>query len=272
MNAKTKTAEKNQVTVINTESTVIATVPEMPESQMMPVIEKIMALDNFDVDRFEKLLMLKREEDDRFAKQAFFAALSTFQSQIPTITKSKTASFQHNDGIGKTEYSYASIDDIDKAIKPFLSSNGLTYHFEQIQENGLVDVTCVVSHALGHSQRCSMTSTPDNSGRKNAIQQIASTITYLRRYTLTGALGICTADNDDDAMSSEAIQQDAPQQEAAAATYPVDSFKKNFPSWKKAISEGRKSHDEIIMRAEAKAPLTQTQKSQIMSIQQKSQS
>ena len=48
------------------------------------------------------------------------------------------------------------------------------------------------------SEACSMPGTPDMSGNKNALQQAASAVTYLRRYTLTGALGIATADTDID--------------------------------------------------------------------------
>jgi len=38
----------------------------------------------------------------------------------------------------------------------------------------------------------------DKSGGKNDIQAIASSVTYLRRYTLTGALGISTCEDDND--------------------------------------------------------------------------
>lgn len=65
-------------------------------------------------------------------------------------------------------------------------------------ENGVITVRCIVSHKSGHQEFCEMMSTPDQSGGKNNIQQSASAITYLRRYTLTGALGIAAADEDID--------------------------------------------------------------------------
>ena len=43
-----------------------------------------------------------------------------------------------------------------------------------------------------------MSAPADSSGSKNPVQQIGSTMTYLQRYTLIGALGLTTADKDDD--------------------------------------------------------------------------
>ncbi|MNL48938.1 ERF superfamily protein [compost metagenome] len=47
-----------------------------------------------------------------------------------------------------------------------------------------------------------MQAMPDNSGKKNAIQQVASTITYLQRYTLLAATGVATKGQDDDARGA----------------------------------------------------------------------
>ncbi|PHM58736.1 DNA recombination protein RecT [Xenorhabdus stockiae] len=120
--------------------------------------------------------------------------MAAFQSSLPTIKKLKQADF----GPGKAKYKYASLDDISEQIKPFLQQFGLSYRFEQEMEGGVITVKCIVSHKSGHQEICEMMSTPDQSGGKNNIQQSASAITYLRRYTLTGALGIATADEDID--------------------------------------------------------------------------
>ena len=53
---------------------------------------------------------------------------------------------------------------------------------------------------------------PDTSGKKNEIQSRGSTITYLQRYTLIGALGLTTADEDIDAR----IPQETITEEQAA--------------------------------------------------------
>ena len=113
--------------------------------------------------------------------------MSQFQSICPDILKTKKA---HNS-------SYAPLGDIVAQIREPLASCGLSYRFEQDHTNG-IKVRCVVSHIDGHAESTEMTAGADTSGSKNAIQGIASTVTYLSRYTLTSALGIATADADMD--------------------------------------------------------------------------
>ena len=62
-------------------------------------------------------------------------------------------------------------------------------------------MTCVLFHELGHETRNTLKGPPDNSGNKNPLQAIESTVTSLQRYTLKAALGIA-AGNDDDANGS----------------------------------------------------------------------
>lgn len=47
-----------------------------------------------------------------------------------------------------------------------------------------------------------MDAAPDNSGKKNAIQSIASAVTYMQRYTLLAATGMSTKGMDDDGNSA----------------------------------------------------------------------
>lgn len=49
-------------------------------------------------------------------------------------------------------------------------------------------------------------------------------------------------------------------------TYPQDDFEKNFPSWEKAILSGKKTAADVVATVERKAPLTEEQRSIILSI------
>jgi hypothetical protein len=51
-----------------------------------------------------------------------------------------------------------------------------------------------------------MSAPPDASGGKNTIQQIASTVTYLQRYTLLAITGVATKGQDDDARGAQPEQ------------------------------------------------------------------
>ncbi|WP_322745961.1 ERF family protein [Rouxiella badensis] len=169
------------------------TVSQVINNAPMRLIEMAVS-NNADIEKLEKLLELQTKWDAEQARKSYLASMASFQAALPTIKKLKSADF----GNGKAKYKYASLDDIAEQIRPFLERFGLSYRFEQSMENGVITVCCVCSHKDGHSERCSMVASPDASGGKNNIQQSASAVTYLRRYTLTGALGIVTADEDID--------------------------------------------------------------------------
>lgn len=148
---------------------------------------------NADLDKLERLMDLQDRWNADQAKNAYSQALAKFQSELGPIIKTRQA---HNS-------KYADLDDIAQAIRPILDKNGLSYTFEQDQDQSGLKVTCVVRHSAGHSESNSLSAPNDTSGGKNQIQAIASTVTYLRRYTLTGALGITTGNEDSDGGKPE---------------------------------------------------------------------
>jgi hypothetical protein len=78
-------------------------------------------------------------------------------------------------------------------------------------------VTCIISHRDGYFEETTLSAGRDESGSKNSIQAVGSTLTYLQRMTLKAALGLAAAE-DDDGRSSE---QDA---EPEAYTPPAGSI------------------------------------------------
>ena len=70
------------------------------------------------------------------------------------------------------------------------------------QTDGSVTVTCHITHEAGHRESVTLSGPPDDSGKKNKIQQVGSTVTYLQRYTLLSSLGLATADQDDDGVAA----------------------------------------------------------------------
>jgi hypothetical protein len=68
----------------------------------------------------------------------------------------------------------------------------------------MVGVTCFLTHRMGHKDDGTYIEAPaDTSGKKNAIQAVGSTITFLQRYTLLAAVGLAPKDAipDDDGRS-----------------------------------------------------------------------
>ena len=168
--------------IVKVEPKEVAAQPVSPNQLIAMAVES-----GADVDKLEKLMELQERWDAKEAKKAFVEAMSRFQSTVPTLKKTKEG---HN-------YSYAPLGDIAEQIRQPLKECGLSYRFEMDHSSG-VAVTCVVTHIDGHSEKSFMNAAPDTSGSKNAIQAIGSTVTYLQRYTLIGALGLTTADQDID--------------------------------------------------------------------------
>lgn len=148
-----------------------------------------------DVDKMAQLMALSERWEANEARKAFVVALNAFKSNAPQIIKTKEVSF----GAGKTAYKHALSSVASEQIGEALSRVGISHRWETDQsEGGKIKVTCVLTHALGHSERVALEATPDTSGSKNSIQAIGSTVSYLQRYTLFASTGLVPKDADDD--------------------------------------------------------------------------
>lgn len=149
------------------------------------------------LEQIKELREMVEWHDKREAEKAFNAAMSKFRSEAITIAKNKRVGYETKEG-GSVGYSHATLDAVVDAAVPKLSEHGLSHRWETQQENGQITVTCVITHRDGHSQRTSLSAAPDNSGKKNSIQAIGSTVSYLERYTFMAATGLAAKGMDDD--------------------------------------------------------------------------
>lgn len=162
---------------------------------------------NADVETLSKLMDLQERWEQNIAKKEFLKALTKFQSIVPDIPKTKHVSFDSSRG-GKVDYWYAPLDKVIKIIQPYLKKCGLSYRFQfETTDKGKTKCTCLLSHAAGFTDdSSSMEADPDTSGVKNAIQSQGSTRSYLQRYTLYGALGLSTGEDDSDGRAPDGTQ------------------------------------------------------------------
>lgn len=152
------------------------------------------------IEVIRELKNMAKELADDGARRAFETAMSSAKAEMPTIFKNRVVDFSSSKG--RTHYAHEDLGGIAKAVDPILGKHGLSYRFETITEARTVKVVCVVSHREGHSVRNELVAAHDESGNKNSIQAIGSTVTYLQRYTLKAALGLA-ASTDDDGSKSE---------------------------------------------------------------------
>jgi hypothetical protein len=153
------------------------------------------------MDVLEKLMALQERWEKNQARKAFDAAMADAKAEIPTITKNRTVDFTSQKG--RTNYRHEDLAEIARTVDPIFAKHGLSYRFRTTSvPNEPVTVTCVVSHRDGYSEENTLSAGRDDSGNKNSIQAVGSTITYLQRYTLKAALGLA-ASNDDDGKTAE---------------------------------------------------------------------
>lgn len=148
------------------------------------------------VETLSKLMDLQERWEKNQARKAFASAISAAKAEMPKIIKGKKVDF--TTAKGRTNYQYEDLASIMDQVGPVLSRHGLSVRYRTSAEpNQPIVVTCIVSHAAGHEEENTLMAGRDDSGNKNSIQQIGSTVTYLQRYTLKAALGLAAAADDD---------------------------------------------------------------------------
>ncbi len=145
-----------------------------------------------DMAQLEKFMDLKERHDKNEARKDFTQALSNFKAEGVSIGKDKEVSYSG------TFYTHASLGNIISTATPILSRHGFSHRWETNQADGIITVTCILTHASGHSESTALQCGADVSGKKNPIQAIASTITYLERYTFLAITGLAVQDQVDD--------------------------------------------------------------------------
>lgn len=146
-----------------------------------------------DLERLQKLMDLQERWEANQARKAFVAAMAAFKAEPIQILKTKRVNIP-----GGAKFAHATLADVVDGICSSMGKHGLSHKWDTVQDNGAITVTCILTHEAGHCERTALTAAPDESGKKNAIQQIASTVTYLERYTLMAACGLAAKDMDDD--------------------------------------------------------------------------
>lgn len=206
----------------------------VPAQQMTTTPADLLAMavsQGADLDKLDKLMQLQERWEANEARKAFTVAMTGFRSEPVDIYKTKNVSFSD------TSYNHAELSDVTQAINPALAKHNLSFRWDVTQDGNAITVACSLTHIAGHSERVTMTAPPDDSGKKNRIQQIASTVTYLQRYTLLAITGMSTKGMDDDGRTAEDVLPEdreplTPEQEEAARDerkrqYFIAAYEKN---------------------------------------------
>ncbi len=174
----------------------------MDERELMPVVEitpetllQTAVQSGATIENLKALMDLYRLWKKDLAEAAFNKALNVFQENVAPIKRSSVVKYPSKNGM--VDFKFADLSEIMTTIKPALGRAGLSVNWANEDKDGKLNVTCFVSHTDGHKIAVSMEGEPDESGSKNKIQAKGSVITYMRRYTVSMALGIVTEDDTD---------------------------------------------------------------------------
>lgn len=138
-----------------------------------------------DLTKLQGLLDLQIQYEANEARKAFHKAMAEFKLNPPIITKDKQNK-QYNS-------MYTTLGNLVNTANPELSKHGLSSSWD-IKQNGVISVTCKITHRLGHCESATASAPVDVSGAKNPIQQIKSTITYLKAVTFESVTGLASTD------------------------------------------------------------------------------
>ncbi|MHB1799627.1 MAG: ERF family protein [Vulcanimicrobiaceae bacterium] len=200
----TKVTDKREMR----ETTVLAPVAVTPAELLQMAVAR-----GADIDKLEKLMELQLKWEANEARKAYMNAMAAFKASPPKLVKNKHVKFTTQKGV--TEYDHATLDSIVEIVGAALSAQGLQHSWRTEQlDGGLIKVTCILTHILGHTESTSLQGGRDESGGKNNIQAVGSTVSYLQRYTLLAITGLATGDMDDDGKQSEPVERITPQQAA----------------------------------------------------------
>ena len=160
---------------------------------VMAIIERAALNPDVDAAKMDQLFALQEKVLARNARTAYFRALAEMAGALPAVAEK---------GTGHNATKYAKWEDIQAAITPILGQHGFALSFRTKVEDKAIRITAILAHREGHTEENELLLPADNSGSKNAVQAVGSSITYGFRYTACALLNIQTGVTDDDGRAA----------------------------------------------------------------------
>ncbi|KRB26292.1 ERF family protein [Mesorhizobium sp. Root172] len=184
----------------------VAVVPgERREMTPMEMVGRALEM-GVSAEILKQMMDLRDREEARNAKMAFTKAVSAAKAELGPIMRTRAVDYTPS-GKERVYYRHEDLAGIEKQVTPVLTRYGLSYRYES--DNGPdrpITITCILEHVDGHFTRTPLSGPADNGAGKNSLQAIASTTTYLQRYTLKIALGLSVSHDDDGLKADEKLE------------------------------------------------------------------
>lgn len=182
------------------------------------------------VEELAKFMELLERQQANEARQAYMRAVTAFKRNAQTIYRDERAAFKaKNKDTGEysnVAYDFATLGHICEQIIAQMAEHSLSHRWVIEQPANQIRITCVLSHEQGHSETASIQYSADNSGSKNPLQAVNSSVTYGERTSLLAVCGIAVkSQGDDDAGAAGASQTERGEMREAAADMRKNSAK-----------------------------------------------
>lgn len=161
---------------------------------ILQIIQQVAMSPTADIDKMERLMAMHERFQAQQQKQQYDEALSLMQEELPVIGERGGI----RDKNGRIQSTYALWEDINEMIKPVMAKHGFAITFRTPRNERGIEVEAVLSHRAGHRETTSILLPTDTSGSKNAVQAVASSVSYGKRYTAGALLNFTTTGEDDD--------------------------------------------------------------------------
>lgn len=175
-----------------------AAVSQHDGGTMVALLDRIMRDPSMPMERINQAFDFYQRVQADHARKAYDAALAAAQAEFPAISKNRRVNFKAKGGGAETDYYHEDLAEIVEKCGPILAKHGISRKWRtRNAPNEPITVTCVLTHVAGHFEETTLCGPRDESGNKNGLQGIASTITYLERYTFKSAIGVASKHDDD---------------------------------------------------------------------------
>lgn len=193
---------------------------------ILSIVNRAASDPSVDIDKLERLMAMHERFQAKTAEQAYAEALAAMQADLPVIGERGSISNK----AGGVQSTYALWEDINRAIMPVLKAHGFSLSF-RTDTSGGIRVAGVLQHKLGHREVTDILLPPDNSGSKNTVQAIASSISYGKRYTAGALLNLTSCGEDDDGQSSNGGLSDIQRGNLFRLLQDTDTDEETFVMW-----------------------------------------
>lgn len=177
------------------------------DNPVVSILSRLVMDPSLPVERAERVFAMYYEAQDRArqqaredaaiaARNAYFAAMSACQKELPVVVKNQRNKHTNSD--------YADLAAIEKQAMPKIHEHGFGVTFQPCGYNelGELQIKWQISHSGGHVESDIAGIPVDGAGAKGGInktgtQAFGSTATYGRRYLLCMLFNISTGDDHD---------------------------------------------------------------------------